>query len=161
MGLQLPDPQFKSGWRLQKKAHIVYQDNVCFFLAKFAFGEWNMASPCEIASLWNICFANVKRRISFHILRSIGGVRYFTIHKVNYFTLGNAEYFTEKRTVLLYFYFNRSHRFANRSFAPTYPTQNGKSHFYFKKIKKSLDFTDLMCYNTKRWITKGGSINEE
>ena len=29
-----------------------------------------MASPCEIATLWNICFANVKRRISFHIERS-------------------------------------------------------------------------------------------
>ena len=36
------------------------------FLVKFAFGEWNMASPCEIASLWNICFANVKMRILFH-----------------------------------------------------------------------------------------------
>ena len=40
------------------------------FSTKFAFGEWNMALPCEIATLWNICFANVKRRISFHIERS-------------------------------------------------------------------------------------------
>ena len=40
------------------------------FSTKFAFGEWNMAPPCEIAPLWNICFANVKWRISFHIEQS-------------------------------------------------------------------------------------------
>ena len=34
-----------------------------------------MASPCEIASLWNICFANVKGEFHF----TSNGVRYFTI----------------------------------------------------------------------------------
>ena len=50
-----------------RKKHLRKQ---VLFSTKFAFGEWNMASPCEIATLWNICFANVKRRISFHIERS-------------------------------------------------------------------------------------------
>ena len=42
----------------RKKHTFVYQDNVCFF-------QRNSPSASEIAPLWNICFANVKRRISF------------------------------------------------------------------------------------------------
>ena len=50
-----------------RKKHLLSQ---VLFSTKFACGEWNLASPSEIAPLWNICFANVKRRISFHIERS-------------------------------------------------------------------------------------------
>ena len=50
-----------------RKKHLRKQ---VLFSTKFACGEWNLASPSEIAPLWNICFANVKRRLSFHIERS-------------------------------------------------------------------------------------------
>ena len=56
-----------------RKKHLRKQ---VLFSTKFAFGEWNMASPCEIASLWNICFANVNGRISFHIATK---EQYFTM----------------------------------------------------------------------------------
>ena len=44
--------------------------DLSFFQRNSPCGEWNLASPSEIASLWNICFANVRRRISFHIEQS-------------------------------------------------------------------------------------------
>ena len=49
------------------------------FSTKFAFGEWNMASPCEIASLWNICSSNVRGEFYFTSNKAAGGVRYFKI----------------------------------------------------------------------------------
>ena len=68
--------RFKSCHPHQKKAHICLPRQCVLFSTKFAFGEWNMASPCEIAPLWNICFANVRGRISFHIATK---EQYFTI----------------------------------------------------------------------------------
>ena len=70
----------------QKKAHICLPRQCVLFSTKFAFGEWNMASPCEIAPLWNICFANVRRRISFHIAT-----------KEQYFTISARELFHIRR----------------------------------------------------------------
>ena len=55
------------------------------FSTKFAFGEWNMASPCEIASLWNICYANVM------------GEFYFTSTKGRYFTISARKLFHIRR----------------------------------------------------------------
>ena len=78
---------FKSRFPHQKEAHISLPDKCVLFSTKFAFGEWNMASPCEIAPLWNICFANVKWRILFHIAT-----------KEQYFTMCDSTLFHIRRT---------------------------------------------------------------
>ena len=60
-----------AGWYTWKTKILL----ASLFSVKFACGEWNLASPSEIASLWNICFANVKGEFHF----TSNGVRYFTI----------------------------------------------------------------------------------
>ena len=67
-------PSSNLGGASRKKKEQV-KDLLFLFSTKFAFGEWNLASPSEIASLWNICFANVKGEFHF----TSNGVRYFTI----------------------------------------------------------------------------------
>ena len=60
-----------------------------------------MALPCEIATLWNICFANVKGEFYFTLRRRSNISQCAIAH---YFTFGNAEYFTWKtcKFMLLY-----------------------------------------------------------
>ena len=72
---------FESPMLHQKKALA----EASAFLVKFAYGEWNMASPCEIASLWNICFANVR------------GEFYFTSTEGRYFTISARKLFHIRR----------------------------------------------------------------
>ena len=84
--------RFESAMVRQKKAHICLPRQCVLFSTKFAFGEWNMAPPCEIAPLWNICFATVKGRISFHIATVGSNISQFTEWIISHSAY--AEYFT-------------------------------------------------------------------
>ena len=75
----------------RKKHTFVYQDNVCFFQRNLPL------RASEIATLWNICFTNVKYSLTRMWANFISHCdqivakqweQYFTIHEVNYFTFG-------------------------------------------------------------------------
>ena len=79
----------------RKKHTFVYQTNVCFFQRNLPL------RASEIATLWNICSANVKYSLTRMWANFISHCdrreQYFTIHKVNYFTFGVSRIFHLKK----------------------------------------------------------------
>ena len=76
----------------EKSTHLSTKTNVCFFQRNLPL------RASEIASLWNICFANVKYSLTRMWANFISHRTKWDISQcaiAHYFTFGNAEYFTK------------------------------------------------------------------
>ena len=112
---------------------------------KFACGEWNLASPSEIASLWNICSANVRRRILFHIATNGSNISQFTEWIISPWASAND--FTKKLTIMWEFEFIRKN--AEYIFFVAHSQKNGDSICYrcFSILEKDSKIKNA----TPRW----------